>query len=44
MELHDRMAHYFGRQEVSRNVMNAFADRQFSKFADKEHIIFTASR
>lgn len=40
MELHDFMAHYFGRQEVSSNVIAAFAHRKFSNYTDNEHVIF----
>ena len=40
MELHDFMAHYFGREEVSHNVVAAFAHRSFSNYTDNEHVIF----
>lgn len=40
MELHDFMAHFWGRKEVSSNVLAAFAQRGFHNFTDNEHHIF----
>lgn len=43
MELHDRMAHFWGREEVTSGVVAAFAHRRFANYTDDEHTIFTSS-
>ncbi len=40
VELHDRYAHYFGRKEVSHEVLAAFAARNFVNYTDGEHTVY----
>lgn len=40
MELHDFMAHHFGRTQVTQEVYAAFENRKFSNYSDGEHSIY----